>query len=211
MSHRVESLIVGPFAVNCYLLAAGDGSCAVIDPGDEPEEIFAVIEELGLRPVRVINTHGHFDHTGAVDAICDRYGLPVMVHEADAEAIGGGAAYFGLSGLDAKPDAEITVLRDGERIDLSGEEIVVMHTPGHTPGSICLHCGDDLFSGDTLFARSIGRTDLPGGDSGAMADSLRRLAALPPETRVLPGHMGESTIRDELMLNPYLRELELSG
>lgn len=197
----VERLTLGALETNCWLVSAGaQGPLIVIDPAAEPE---VLLEALGGRAVSVVVlTHGHFDHLGAAAALCGA-GVPLLVHEDDAAAItsavANGGAAFGFDDVAPRPDR---LLRDGDVIEASGVRFEVLHTPGHTPGSICLLSGDGhLFSGDTLFAGSVGRTDFPGGDARAMRASIGRLAALPGETLVHPGHGPDTTIEHEARVN----------
>jgi glyoxylase-like metal-dependent hydrolase (beta-lactamase superfamily II) len=200
---RTQRLTLGPLDTNCWLVDDGAGGpVLVVDPADDAA---GILEALGSRRVAaVVLTHGHFDHLGAVREILDSTDAPLVVHEDDAASIttstGNGGALFGFS--ETAPQADRTV-RDGDAITAGELELRVIHTPGHTPGSICLYGGDILLSGDTLFAGSIGRTDFPGGDMAAMRRSIARLASLPDETRVCPGHGPETTIARERRVNPF--------
>jgi len=198
-----QRLVLGPLDTNCWLVDDGAGGpVVVVDPADDAARI---LEALGSRRVAaVVLTHGHFDHLGAAREVIDSTGAPLVVHEDDAASIttstGNGGALFGL--LKTAPGADRTV-RDGDVITAGDLELSVIHTPGHTPGSICLYGGEMLLSGDTLFAGSVGRTDFPGGDMAAIRRSIARLASLPDETRVCPGHGPESTIGRERRVNPF--------
>jgi glyoxylase-like metal-dependent hydrolase (beta-lactamase superfamily II) len=200
---RAQRLTLGPLDTNCWLVDDGaDGPVLVVDPADDGAEI---LEAVGSRQVAaVVLTHGHFDHLGAVRDVVEATGAPVVVHRDDAESMtsssGNGGALFGFT--ETAPVADRTV-RDGDTIAAGGVELDVIHTPGHTPGSICLLGGGVLLSGDTLFAGSIGRTDFPGGDMASMRRSIARLASLPDETRVCPGHGPETTIGRERRVNPF--------
>jgi glyoxylase-like metal-dependent hydrolase (beta-lactamase superfamily II) len=202
---NTRRLVLGELDTNAWLVddKAG-GPLIVIDPAGDTEELLAAIDG---RPVAaVVLTHGHFDHLGAAEAVVHMTGAPLMVHKADADAIttaeGTGAAMFGYK--HAAPEADRR-LADGDVVEAGGVALRVIHTPGHTPGSISLYAPEEgeLFSGDTLFAGSIGRTDFPGGDSAAILRSLARLATLPDETRVHPGHGPDTTIAREAMINPF--------
>jgi len=200
---RVRRLTVGDLDTNCWLVDDGQGGpTLVVDPGGEPQ---VILEALGDEPVAgIILTHGHFDHIGAVRALKNRFEVPLMIHAADAGSIttpaGSGGALFGFDVSSPQADR---LLADGETIESGQLVLTVLHTPGHTPGSICLLGGGHLLSGDTLFAGSIGRTDFPGGDMTAMRRSIARLASLPDEVRVHPGHGPETSIARERRVNPF--------
>lgn len=198
----VRRLIIGPLETNCWLVSADGERLIVIDPAGEPVRL---LEVVGGRPVEaVVLTHGHFDHVGAAAALVAQTGAPLLVHELDADAITSadrnGGRVFGFDVAAPPPDR---LLADGDSLEAAGVRLEVLHTPGHTPGSICLLGGGHLFTGDTLFSGSVGRTDFPGGDARAMARSVARLAALPDETLVHPGHGPDTTIGRERRINPF--------
>ncbi len=217
----VESFPAEAFGTNCYVVATGAGQqCLIIDPGigvlDQLDEVLA---RHRLRPAAVVLTHGHLDHVFSVTPVCGARGIPAYIHPADRELLANPAkgisadltALFGGRLPVTEPD-EVAELVDGSRLSLVGVELTVAHAPGHTGGSVLLHTRTDdaplCFSGDVLFAGSIGRTDLPGGDGAAMVRSLRdKVLPLPDETVVLPGHGPATTIGQERASNPYLREL----
>lgn len=191
---NLHRLMVGPLQTNCYLVADESGVCAVIDPGDEPEKILAYAREHGLRICAVLLTHGHFDHVGGVRAIAQATACPVWMHEKDLTlrtAMTVAAPYY------------TDLYAEGDEVAVGSLRFLVMETPGHTPGSVCLLCENTLFTGDTLFAGSCGRTDL-GGNAQDMRRSLARLAALRENYTVCPGHGAGSTLEAERAGNPYL-------
>jgi glyoxylase-like metal-dependent hydrolase (beta-lactamase superfamily II) len=208
-------------ATNCWVVAAGQGEqCVVIDPGFGVEKhLDEVIAENALHPVAVLLTHGHFDHTFSVLPVCQARDVPAFIHPSDRaqltdpwSALGAPKGTPLLGSLTfAEPD-DVRELHDGDRISLAGMEFGVRHAPGHTPGSVVFGMAeaDDsvLFSGDVLFAGSIGRVDLPGGSMTAMENSLRDVVlSFGDETVVLPGHGETTTIGRERLVNPYLRGL----
>jgi glyoxylase-like metal-dependent hydrolase (beta-lactamase superfamily II) len=211
-----EQLVVGPLRCNCHLLAdARTREAVVIDPGDDAPEILAVIRRLGLRVVALLHTHAHFDHIGATRELREATGAPVLLHAGDRELYEAlpeqVAAFGGMFGLplgEAREPAPVDrFVEDGDVVRFGREELRVLHTPGHTPGSVCYAGEGRVFTGDTLFRRSIGRTDLPGGDFEREARSiLERLYTLDPGTVVYPGHGPETRIGEERAENPFVRE-----
>ena len=193
---KTDVLTLGDYQTNCYILReAGEKTCCVVDPGYEPETILSFLEEKGLTLGAILLTHGHFDHVGAVRLLAAETGCRVYLCKEDLALppmLTDGALYYTDS------------YQDGDTLSLWGLTIRVLQTPGHTPGSVCLLVEDSMFAGDTLFAGSCGRTDLPGGNSRAMRDSLHRLAALTENYTVYPGHGGSSTLAREKQYNPYL-------
>lgn len=212
----------GSFAANCYLLATEPGAeCLIIDPGQDAEQgINETIEKYRLRPVAVLATHGHIDHIWSVAPVCGARGIPAYIHPDDRAllsdpgrglSLGPGQQLFG--GLTFTEPDDVLELTDGMTIDLAGLRLAVDHAPGHTPGSVTFRLpvaadADALFTGDLLFAGSIGRTDLPGGDYETILASLARVClSLPDETLVLPGHGPQTSIGAERAHNPFLAGL----
>lgn len=193
----IITLPLGSYQTNCYLVSAdGSDTCIVIDPGYAPEQVLLAARNAGKRIEAVLLTHGHFDHVGGVKGIAQAVRCPVYLCEADLsmpETFTAGPLYYTDS------------YGEGALLDLAGLSIRVLHTPGHTPGSVCLCCEDVMFSGDTLFWGSCGRTDLPGGSWATIQKSLRRLAALEGDYTVYPGHGQSTTLSDERKYNPYMR------
>jgi hydroxyacylglutathione hydrolase len=209
----------GSFAANCYLVAPEPGAeCVIIDPGeDSGARIAEIVADRRLKPVAVLLTHGHIDHVWSVAPVCGARGIPAYIHPDDRALLsdparglplGAGQQLFG--GLEFTEPDDVRELADGTVLNLAGLEITVGHAPGHTPGSVVFHSSPAvMFSGDLLFAGSIGRTDLPGGDTAAMMDSLARVClTLPDETTVLPGHGPQTTIGVERASNQFLVALE---
>jgi len=208
----VRSFTVGPVAENAYVLRRDGGSKAlVVDPGDEAPRLLAAIAELGVEVEAILLTHTHFDHVGAVAPVARATGAPVYCPEIEVPVLADIMSFVPWPGIGPYEsyDADETVA-GGERLELAGFEIDVLFTPGHSPGHVTYAIADEgaLFSGDVLFQGSVGRVDLPGGDWPTLEASLRMLVeAYPPETRVLPGHMGQTTLGAELATNPFLRDL----
>ena len=203
----VEMLHVGPLQTNCYIVGCEDTKeGAIIDPGGSAKHILAEVERLGLEITYVINTHGHFDHTLANKEVVESTGASLAIHSTDAPMLtkGGGALFFGIVGK-ASPPAD-TLLEEGQVLTIGQLELQVLHTPGHSPGSVCLY-GEEagvLFDGDVLFNMGMGRYDLPGGNYSVLMESIRRLLTLPDETTVYPGHGPATTIGRERRNNPFL-------
>ena len=190
---------VGTFEVNCSILST-DGKAWIVDPGSEAERIVRLLADRGLEPEAILLTHAHFDHIGGIPGLQAAFpDLPVYVHPNDAAVI---VNPMNRLPPDYPPVGMPKNVRDCR--ELRG--VTVIETPGHTPGGVCYHFPEDglLLSGDTLFAGSVGRTDLPGGDMGVLMDSLKRLTGLPGDTLVIPGHGPHTTIARETASNPFL-------
>jgi hydroxyacylglutathione hydrolase len=203
----IDTLPVGPIMANCYILGCEDTRiAAVIDPGDEPERILAALARNGLTVGCILNTHGHFDHVGANARLKAATGAEIMIHALDAPMLADLATAGRMFGLrvENSPPADRT-LTDGDRIEFGKLSLKVIHTPGHTPGGVAFQTDDAVFVGDTLFAGSIGRTDLPGGDFDTLLRSIQtRLFTLPDQVKVFPGHMSTTTIGREKRYNPFV-------
>ena len=192
---NIHTLTLGLYQTNCYIVhKIGSDRCVVIDPGYDANKILSFLQEKDLQLDAILLTHGHFDHVGAVKDLAADTDCKVYINSLEhtmPHTMTAGQLY-------ATNDYEA-------RFSVAGMDITVLHTPGHTPGSVCLIIEDAMFSGDTLFARSCGRTDLPGGDWATIQNSLRRLAELPGDYRVFPGHAEPTTLAQEKQLNPYMR------
>jgi glyoxylase-like metal-dependent hydrolase (beta-lactamase superfamily II) len=203
----IEVFPVGPLQVNCVVLGCPvSRKAVVVDPGADLELIKEVLRKHDLSVELILNTHGHFDHIGANAALKEETGAPIWIHQADLPLLQRAsiqAATYGLKVEDSPPaDGELS---DGAVLQFGEQSLEVLHTPGHSPGCVCFYREGLLISGDTLFAGSVGRTDLPGGDHAQLVQSIKaKLAGLPPLTKVLPGHGPLSTIDHELKHNPYI-------
>jgi hydroxyacylglutathione hydrolase len=217
----VTGFPAGAFAANCYIVAPAPGEeCVIIDPGQDAERgIEELLARYRLKPVAVLLTHGHIDHVWSVGPVCGAKGIPAWIHPADRGLLTDPASGLALNvgqelfgGITFTEPDDVRELTDGAALELAGVQLTVGHVPGHTPGSVTFRGGADdldaLFSGDLLFAGSIGRTDLPGGDHATMLKSLGRTLTLPDETVVLPGHGPQTTVGAERRTNPFLTGLE---
>ncbi len=194
---RIVTVPVGFLQANCYLVFDGAGNAAVIDPGDRASLILDQIAANRLRVHALLLTHAHFDHMLAAQEIHAATGAPVMLHRADVPTLADPKRNLTpATRTDRIPTAD-RLLDDGDTVTIGSFTLTALHTPGHTPGGCCYYGAGVLFSGDTLFPGSFGRLDLPGGDRRAMIASLRRLAALEGDFRVLPGHGGETLLSTE--------------
>lgn len=210
MVHEVHTLLNGPIEENCYFLRlVGAEQGILIDPGSDPALLRAGLDALGAKPVLLLATHCHFDHVGAVQALAQDYGIPFACHRADLELLDVLEDTFAFYGMgQTKKPAVDRLLESGELVEAAGLRLRVLATPGHTPGGLCFHDaeGGHLFSGDTLFHRSVGRSDMPGGDGALLLRSIKdKLYSLPPQTQVWPGHGPQTSIAAEQRENPYTR------
>ncbi len=194
---NVHALALGAYQTNCYIIHnEGSRTCCLLDPGYEAGVILDKLDALGLSLEAILLTHGHFDHVGAVRELAAETQCAVYIHPEDLSM---------PPMMTAGPLYYTHTYTEGSLLHLAGLDLRVLHTPGHTPGSVCLLCETTLFSGDTLFEGSCGRTDLPGGDWAAITKSLSRLAGLEGNLWILPGHGPSTTLRDEKRYNPYMR------
>ena len=203
----IEALPVGPLQVNCYIVGCEKTREAlVVDPGDEGERILAAFDHAGLQTKLVVNTHGHFDHIGANAYLVEKTGAELLIHEKDVPLLAQSERHAELFGLSVVPSpAPTRTLVGGEELSVGELRIQIIHTPGHSPGGICLLVDGHLFAGDTLFAGSIGRTDLAGGNHEQLLAAIReQLLVLPEATVVHPGHGPDTSIGREKRNNPFV-------
>jgi glyoxylase-like metal-dependent hydrolase (beta-lactamase superfamily II) len=204
---QITRLVVGPLQVNCYIVAdEKTREAIVIDPGDDARNVLAVIREKGLNVQYIVNTHAHFDHVGANGEVKDATGAELLIHREDDALLGNTAGQARMFGMTApsSPKAD-RYLRHGDAVTVGSVTLKVLHTPGHSSGGICLAGDGVVFTGDALFAGSIGRTDLMGGDLMTLIGSIKEhLMTLPDDTVVLSGHGPDSTIGVERRENPFL-------
>jgi hydroxyacylglutathione hydrolase len=201
----IFTLPVGPLQANCYVVGGADAACFVIDPGGDGEQIIAHCQAHGLRPELILLTHGHMDHMAAAAALKESGAARVLIHEADREAVEKPHPFWAQMVGGAPPVAVDEVLHDGQELRLGELTLRVLHTPGHSPGSVCFMAEGVIFTGDTLFAGGVGRTDLPGGSMTILERSLQLIISMTtPETVVYPGHGPASTMAEEIATNPWL-------
>ena len=205
---KIEQYCVGQVATNCYFAINGETKeMLVIDPGDSAKMLADKINQEGLKPQAILLTHGHFDHVMAAEELAGIFGVKIYAHEKEQDTLENPGKNVSLmvGGRDAY-HADVYV-KDGEVLELAGMKVKVLHTPGHTAGGCCYYPEEEgaLFSGDTLFCQSVGRTDFPGGSMSEIVRSIKeKLMALPDEVRVYPGHMDLTTIGKERAYNPFL-------
>ncbi len=201
-----QAVAVGPLQCNCHILAdEASKEAVIVDPGDDPDEILRRVKGYTVRAL--LHTHCHFDHMTGTRKVAEATGAEILIHKADKAYYDSLAGQYKMFGMPRKVDDPLPVkrfLKDGDRIDFGKYAIKIIHTPGHTEGSCCFHTEGLLLSGDTLFNRSIGRTDLPGGNAEEELESIRtKLFTLDPETAVFPGHGPKTSIGDERAENPF--------
>lgn len=207
---KIQKLPVGELEANCFLVYDEENNAVIIDPGAEPDYILSEIESLGLKPLAILLTHAHFDHFGAAAEVIEKYQIPLYVHTLDRPMVTSAeyslAVQLGFGAMYRKPDENfIRTFEDNETLKFSEElEFLVIHTPGHSPGSSCFRHGDILFSGDTLFRDGVGRIDFQGGNIHDMRKSLARLGALEGDCKVYTGHYAETTLEHERTFGHYL-------
>ena len=204
----VESLTTGMFGGNVWIMGNKiTENAVVIDPGDEMDIIIDRLEKLSLKPVYILATHAHPDHIGAAAELQRRFSIPLAIHVEEKpilDSLPTIAQFLGLCNV--KPPQVSMTLTDGQILKIAGFTIRVIHTPGHTPGGICYYVENYLFVGDTIFNGSVGRVDLPGGSWAQLEGSLRKIAEFPEITILCPGHGPQTTLKEELRSNPYLKE-----
>ena len=206
---NIECLTVGPFQANCYVVWGPERHALVIDPGADAATILAFLDTHRMDVTGYLLTHGHMDHISALAEVSDKHPAPYAIHALDLKWAFGplnqSPPYYSVPRQPVEP---FRTLADGQTWTDGGLTYAVIGTPGHSPGSVCFHFSTDcvLFSGDTLFQGTVGRTDLPGGDGQVLTQSLHKLAQLPPETRILPGHGPETQLAKEFRINPFLKK-----
>lgn len=205
---KIKTIVSGFLDVNCYVVYDSKKlNAAIIDPGEDGDKVILEIEKDGFNPEILINTHGHYDHILSDDKIRSKFQIPLAIHKDDvcmlSDTYKNASAMLGIGVIVKTPDI---LLEDNQEVQLSFASLKVIHTPGHTKGGICLLFDGFLLTGDTLFAGTIGRTDLDGGDNQEMKSSLSKIKKLDPSLVIYPGHGSSSTLANELRCNQYLCE-----
>jgi hydroxyacylglutathione hydrolase len=209
MALRVDQLSLGPIGTNCYVVRTeGASEAAIVDPSGDAAELRLTLARLGARCAAILVTHGHFDHILGVADLADGTGAPVHMPEGERASLEDPHGAYGVPGVTVRAHTPELLLDGGETIDVAGMSFAVVSVPGHSPAHVAYHSDGCLFSGDVLFAGSVGRTDLPGADWDTLLGSIRTLVdRFPPETVVYPGHGPVTTLGVELARNPFLAEL----
>ncbi len=207
---EIRGIVVGLFQENCYIVASPKTKEAiVIDPGDEPERVLELAKDMGVNIKLIVNSHAHMDHILGIQGIQEQTKAPFLLHAEDIPVLEGSSqrASEWLQRRGVVVPSPSGYVAEGDTVSVEGLDLKVIHTPGHTPGSVSYYVNGALFSGDTLFQGSIGRTDMPGGSyPQIMSSIINKLITLPDDTIVLPGHQLETTIRDEKHMNPFVLE-----
>lgn len=206
---KIENIVVGPLQVNCLIVYDEDSLDAmVVDPGDEPRKIISFLEGRKLKVSSIVCTHAHFDHIGAVRRLKEKTGAPVILHKGDLDIYRGADKQGILWGFHIEqPSEPDRYVIEGDERAVGRFRFKILHTPGHSPGGICLYGEGVIFTGDTIFAGSVGRTDFPGGSLTDLKRSFARIIALPPETRIFSGHGPLTTVKNEKENNFFVHEL----
>ncbi|WP_018247737.1 MBL fold metallo-hydrolase [Orenia marismortui] len=204
----IKRLSVGSLAVNCYIVANEKKEAVIIDPGSQAEDILKIINEHDLNVKYIINTHGHNDHIAANPKLLESTGAELLIHSQDSEFLQNPelnlSFFIGEMGQELKcPNAD-RLLEDGDTIEIGDLEFKVIHTPGHTPGSICMKLGNILFTGDTIFATGVGRTDFPKGSYQSLRESITKILEFEEDLKICPGHGAETTLNRARKENSYL-------
>lgn len=206
---KIHALVVGQLQTNCYIVQS-ETDAIIVDPGAEPERILRFVKDIGVTPSRIVATHCHFDHVLGVDKLRSSLKTPFLIHKDDlATLLSMQARTRRFMGFEVPPPPKVdSYVNEGDILKLGTEEVHVLHTPGHSPGSVSLYCEDFVLTGDALFNQSIGRTDLPGGDMDTLLGSIReKLFTLDDSTVVYPGHGPETSIGDEKLANPFVGKI----
>lgn len=205
---KIEKYVIGIIGTNCYLVTNEETrQTVVIDPADAPPELMNHIKSEGLLIEAILLTHGHFDHTMGIEGFLKEYKVPVYMHKDDEPMLSDPEMNPSFAYISDYKIPDIEYIKDGQVLKLAGYDFEVFHTPGHTPGGCCFYVRSEgvLFSGDTLFSGSVGRTDFPGGSMSDLIHSIQeKLLPLPDDTFVYPGHMDDTTIEQERKFNPFL-------